>query len=92
MMKHQQVIQAWIAGRPAEGNSMSTDGRNLFSYSLPIARYSWSDDRPVVFDYTAGSGNFVSVTTSKQINQTIRWLAEEGKTAHVIHPEVEGLI
>lgn len=90
-MKHQQVIQAWLAGRAAEGNSMSTDGRLLFSYSLLIARYGYSDDRPVVLNYTVDGGNFISATTSKQVRQTVNWLREEGREVDLILPETEGV-
>ena len=71
-MKINQVIDEWLAAGQAESTrgSVSTDGSILYSYSLPIARYSWSDDRPIVFNYTAANGGtFVSATTSKHVNR-----------------------
>lgn len=76
-MKIKQVIDRWLSARAAQSThgSVSTNGSTLYSYSLPIARYSWSDDKPVVFNYTS-SGHFVSSTTSKHVNMVWRYLLE----------------
>ena len=80
-MRQKQVIQAWLQGNTAKSttNSLSSDGRYLYSYSLPIARYSWSDDKPVVWNYSAkDGGDFISHTTSKHINITLSTIRESG--------------
>lgn len=70
-MKHDQVIQSWLEGTPAKGNSMSTDGRHLYSYSLVIGQYTYSDDVPLIYNYTTEGGAFESCTTTKQVKQTV---------------------
>ena len=70
-MRNEQVIIAWISGRPA-GNgrgSLTTDGVNLLSYDLVIAQSL--NGQGQVFDYTA-SGEYYSQTTSKHVGLALR--------------------
>lgn len=87
MTTHKMVMEAWIKGQPAKGNSLSTDGRRLYSYSLPVARYGWSEDMPVVANYTAAGGAFMSITTSKQIRQIVKFLDQKRMDCKIILPE-----
>lgn len=51
-----------------ETGSLRTDGDYIYSYSLPIGRFLYSDDVPLIYNYKRGSGGkFVSVTTSRHI-------------------------
>jgi hypothetical protein len=71
-MKINSIIESWLSAEDASSrtNNLSCVGSMLFSYSLPIARYGWSDDQPIVYNYTAkDNGQFVSATTSKHITQ-----------------------
>ena len=71
-MRNEQVIMAWISGRPA-GNgrgSLTTDGTNLLSYDLVIGQSLNGQNR--VFDYTA-SGEYYSQTTSKHVGLALRF-------------------
>ena len=54
MATNEQVINAFINQRPARAGALTTDGVNLYSYSLIIAK--WYGGRPFVFDYTATGG------------------------------------
>ncbi len=70
-MRNEQVIIAWISGRPA-GNgrgSLTTDGVNLLSYDLVIAQSL--NGQGQVFDYTA-SGEYYSQTTSRHVGLALR--------------------
>ena len=76
------MIEAWLQGRAVQSktNSLSSDGQYLYSYSLKIGRYSYSDDKPVVWNYTAkNGGEFVSHTTSKHITITLDTIRESGR-------------
>mgnify|MGYP003133030860 CR=1 FL=1 len=61
MASNSQVIKAWTLGHKAEAKNLSTDGVNLYSYALLIAK-----GREVI-DYTAGGIGFVSMTTSRHV-------------------------
>ena len=52
MARHtnQEVINAFINQRPAQAGRLTTDGANLYSYSLIIGK--WYGGKPFVFDYT----------------------------------------
>ena len=66
-MRNEQVIMAWIDGRPARNGrgSLSTDGRHLLSYDLVIG------DGGRIFDYTS-SGEYYSQTTSCHVGLALR--------------------
>lgn len=64
-MRNSEVIKAWINGTYAQSEHLKTDSYNLWSYKLLIG--TRENRVPVVFDYTAGGGAFVSATTSKHV-------------------------
>ena len=67
-MTNEQVIQAWLQGEEAQSNNLKTSGCELFSYDLLIARYRWSDNTPIVYNYRSkNGGRFISRTTSKHV-------------------------
>lgn len=69
-MKNSEVARAWWNGRSASAKHLKTDGRSLWSYNLMIATVK--DGNRVVLDYTARSGYFHSVTTSKHVGLAAR--------------------
>jgi len=70
MATNEQVINAFINQRPARAGALTTDGVNLYSYSLIIAK--WYGGRPFVFDYTATGGAYCSQTTSQHVGRAKR--------------------
>ena len=61
------VAKAWANNEQARSNNgnYSTDGNKLFSYSTMIG-YTSPEGKKVVLDYTAGTGHFLSMTTSSK--------------------------
>ena len=59
------VAEYWARNEKARSNNgnFTTDGKRLFSYSTMIG-YTSEEGKKVVLDYTAGTGNFLSMTTS----------------------------
>ena len=85
-----QIIDSWLEARNAtnRSNSMTSQDCNLFSYNLLIARYSWSDDHPVVFNYTRqDGGKYVSHTTSSHITKVWDHLISKNYTPTLEQPE-----
>lgn len=62
---NQEVINAFLNQRPAKAGRLTTDGVNLYSYSLIIGK--WFGGKPFVFDYTTTGGAFQSMTTSQHV-------------------------
>ena len=79
-MRNDEVIEAWIAGKSGQSGSMSTDGKNLFSYRLLIGEGSGS----VIYNHTASGGSYYSQTTSTHVNLT-KGLATSAK---IINPSM----
>ena len=71
-MNKSQVIKAWMNGHKAEAKNLSTDGVDLYSYALCIARGRW------VFDYTRGGLGTISMTTSHHVGMAKRAIQELG--------------
>ena len=69
-MNNSQVIKAWTDGHRAEAKNLSTDGVDLYSYALCIARGR------EVFDYTKGGLGTVSMTTSHHVGMAKRAIQE----------------
>lgn len=72
MARHtnEQVVNAFMNQRPATAGALTTDGQSLFSYNLRIAEHIPDDygrATTLVYDYTAGGGNYVSQTTSGHV-------------------------
>ena len=59
------VAKAWANNEQARSNNgnYSTDGNKLFSYRTMIG-YTSPEGKKVLLDYTASTGNFLSMTTS----------------------------
>jgi YD repeat-containing protein len=71
-MKNSQVSEAWENNQIAKNANSSTDGKNLFSYSLLIG-YTNEQGEKVALQYNAASGNFVSATTSNHVSYANRY-------------------
>lgn len=69
-MTNEKVIKSWLKGVDGKGYSISTDGTKLKSYDLVIAFKN--KNGITIFDYTANSGCFKSMTTSKHVGLAIR--------------------
>lgn len=67
MIRNDDVVACWKRGNRGQNRHMTTDGSNLFSYKLKIG-YTDESGRKVALDYTASSGNFYSVTTSRHVS------------------------
>ena len=67
-MNNKDIVDAWINNKSffRKSKALSTDGDNLFSYSLPIG-YTNKQGKKVVRDYTAMGGNYRSQTTSTHV-------------------------
>ena len=69
-MRNADIVQAWSKSSVGykgimRTTHMSTDGGNLFSYGLRIGETI--NGAKVVYDYTANSGHFYSMTTSQHV-------------------------
>ena len=85
--KNSDVIKNWVRGGRAKNykNTMRTDGKSLYSYTLEIG-FTTDDDKKVVLDYTAKSGLFASQTTSCHVGLARRSADE------VMHPDAYKVI
>tara|TARA_Y100000296_G_scaffold80467_1_gene106034 strand:+ start:1069 stop:1302 length:234 start_codon:yes stop_codon:yes gene_type:complete len=72
MVSNSMVIKAWMDGHRAEARNMSTDGVNLYSYALLIAKGR------EVFDYTRNGLGSVSNTTSRHVGMAKQAIQERG--------------
>ena len=66
-MTNEQIIKAFLNGQSYQKSykALSTNGNELYSYSLKIAEHH--SEGYVVYDYTAGGGHSVSQTTSTHV-------------------------
>ena len=62
-MLTKKVIQNFIYGRAGSSKSLTSTGKELYSYNLLIAR---NDGAVTLANYT-NSGTFISQTTSKHV-------------------------
>jgi len=69
-MKNQDVVRSFAWGKRAAAANLQTDGRSLWSYNLKIAQRT--PEGIVVGDFTAGGGDFHSMTTSKHVGMAKR--------------------
>ena len=69
-MKNEKVVESWIRNEHGHSLNLSTDGKNLFSYSLKIG-FTGPDDVKTVYDFTR-SGRFISMTTSRHVGMAKR--------------------
>ena len=68
-MTNEQVIKAWTNGQSAKSGNMSTNGIELYSYSLMIGTNSGG----VIYNHTAPGGSYYSQTTSKHVGLARRY-------------------
>ena len=70
---NENVINNFFRGRASTSHNtnLSTDGVRLYSYALEIAR---ADENGgfLVFDFTAPTGSFASMTTSQHVGMVKR--------------------
>lgn len=73
MKKNIDILKAWANDNPASSynGNLRTDGIGLWSYDLKIG--TTIDQRKVIADYTAKSGNFYSQTTSCHVGISRRF-------------------
>jgi hypothetical protein len=76
-MTNQNVAKAWFNGTEAQNHTgtYSTNGRILYSYSTRIG-YTTTEGTKVLLDYTASTGNFLSMTTSGKHVYSARSIAD----------------
>tara|TARA_B100000424_G_scaffold266552_1_gene257886 strand:+ start:66 stop:371 length:306 start_codon:yes stop_codon:yes gene_type:complete len=72
MARHtnEQVVNAFMNQRPANGGALTTDGQSLFSYNLRIAEHipdDYGKATTLVYDYTARGNAYKSQTTSQHV-------------------------
>lgn len=67
---NEQVINAFFNQEPARAGALTTDGTNLYSYNLVIAK--WFGGQAFVFDYTSTGGAYYSQTTSSHVGRAKR--------------------
>ena len=77
-MKNENIISAWLNHNQAYNKNLKTDGIYLYSYDLPIARWGYSDDEPIVWDYTA-NGRYFSQTTSRHVGLALHMAIASGR-------------
>ena len=65
MVDQDAVGKAWAAGKAASADNFSTNGKEIYSYSLIIGKTVGG--KKVAIDYTKIGGHFKSVTTSKHV-------------------------
>lgn len=65
------------------GGSMSTNGKDLYSYNLLIG-FTTQSGKKILLDYTAATGHFQSMTTSTKHISPTRYIADEVMNPSVI--------
>ena len=92
-MENKQIIKKWLKAEPysSSKNNLKTDGQFLWSYDLPIARYGWSDDTAIIYNYNVNlGGRFISNTTSKHITLVLRTCEDEGVETTLVRSDYHG--
>ena len=82
-LRNELVLEKWKDGEAASSHNgaLSTDGTDLFSYSLKIGHRAKSG-ATIVGDFTSPGGDFHSMTTSCHVGKA------RGIADHVMHPVV----
>jgi len=80
------VARAWSNGESARNgtNAYSTNGRDLYSYRTRIG-FTTAQGTKILLDYTAKTGNFLSMTTSSKHLPPARGYADEVMNPSVVH-------
>ena len=86
-LKNNDVLNHFFSHKSgvSHTSNLSTCGKSLYSYDLEIARVDCNGDF-VVFDYTAPSGHFCSVTTSQHVGMAKRKAPKQRTT--IMRPDV----
>ena len=69
-MTNDKVCKAWIGGKKAKSNTMSTDGISLFSYQMKIGRTLSNGKKEVL---NVRKPYFYSMTTSKHVSTALQY-------------------
>ena len=82
---NENVAINWYRNTPStnHGGTMSTNGRDLYSYNLLIG-FTTQSGKKILLDYTAGAGHFQSMTTSSKHIPPARAHADEVMNPSVI--------
>ncbi len=80
------VARAWFYGQSARNgsNAYSTNGQDLYSYRTRIG-FTTATGTKILLDYTAKTGNFLSMTTSSKHVSVARGYADEVMNPSVVH-------
>ncbi len=92
-MTNEQIIQKWLEAEPYQNKnkSLKTDGQYLWSYELPVARYGWSDDEVIIYNYNKNlGGKHISTTTSQHISLILKTCKELGYNTLLVRPDYHG--
>ena len=92
-MTNEQIIQKWLEAEPYQNDkkSLKTDGRYIWSYDLPVARYGWSDDQVIVYNYKGGKdGKYISNSTSVHVNLILQTCEKLGYNTLLVGPDYHG--
>jgi len=75
---NENVAMNWYRNTAStnHGDTMSTNGRDLYSYNLLIG-FTTQQGVKILLDYTARAGHFRSMTTSTKHISPTRWIADE---------------
>jgi hypothetical protein len=82
MATNREVIDAWLAGRPAKAASLSTDGTDLYSYSLRIGTHAGALGA-VAFNYTATARPLAVDKNGDPVAMAARQFYSSTTSAHV---------
>ena len=69
------VAEMWSLGKEARSSSMSTDGKRIYSYHLPIGNTEKGDK--VVISYVARTGFHISTSTSQHVSFALKFADKE---------------
>lgn len=80
----ENVAINWYRNQSSQnhGNTMRTDGNDLYSYNLLIG-FTTQSGKKILLDYTGAAGHFQSMTTSTKHISPARHIAHE-----VMNPSV----
>ena len=75
---NENVAMNWYRNTAStnHGDTMSTNGRDLYSYNLLIG-FTTQQGVKILLDYTARAGHFRSMTTSSKHISPTRYIADE---------------
>ena len=75
---NENVAINWYRNQSSQnhGATMSTNGKDLYSYSLLIG-FTTQSGKKILLDYTGAAGHFRSMTTSTKHISPTRYIADE---------------